>query len=225
MNKRTFEVISEELTKFAPNVPMWGRRQNFEDNSIITLGQLKRIYTLSDLERVMATKGLDEDSKNYHRRRWFHTWCAWIDEYLFYSLPNVTKNNDEYSPDWDIEFDNGEQYDIKSTKVLARIEKNKSLDWILKNHTDIIESLESNASTSRKTDQDRLYVLTYSHKGHTQTDHDRVSVNWELKKNAFKYVADHIDDIDVFYHNGVNVVILYLIENADGSTRFYTYDL
>lgn len=225
MNRATFDIVSNELTKFAPNVPMWGRRQNFEDNNTITLGQLKHIYTLSDLEHVMSSKHLDDESKNYHRRRWFHTWCAWCDEYLFYSLPNVKKNPDQYSPDWDIEFDNGEQYDIKSTKVLARIEKNQPFEWILQNHTTIMETLESNASTSRKTDQDRLYVLTYSHKGHSQTNHDMVAVDWELKRTAFKYVADNIDNIDVFYHNGVNVIILYLIENADGSKRFFTYNI
>ena len=225
MNRETFNIVSNELASFAPNVPMWGRRQNFEDNSVISLGQLKRIFTLSHLERVLTEKGLDEDSKNYHRRRWFHTWCAWCDEYLFYSLRNVRKNPDEYSADWDIEFDNGEQYDIKSTKVLARIEKNKDFGWILTNHDEIIESLEQNASNSRKTNQDRLYVLTYSKKSHEQSQHDLLAVDWELKRKAFKYVADNIDTIDVFYHNGVNVILLYLIENADGSTKFFTYEL
>ena len=225
MNKETFNIVSKELETFSHNVPMWGRRQNFEDNAVISLGQLKRIFTLSHLERVMAEKNLDEDSKNYHRRRWFHTWCAWCDEYLFYSLPNVRKNPDEHSADWDIEFDNGEQYDIKSTKVLARIEKNKDLGWILANHEEIIDTLANNASDSRKTDQDRLYVLTYNKKSHNQSDHDKLAVNWELKRNAFKYVADNIDYVNVFYHDGVNVILLYLIENADGSTKFFTYEV
>ena len=223
MTEQEFKVISLSLQDYSPNVPAWGTRQNFDDNGLVPLNQMKRLYTIDQLDEFMKRRGVPEEKYDYCHRRWFHTWCAWADEYLFYSLPNVTQNPDIYSPLWDIEFDNGEQYDIKSSKVLQRIVNRYSLDWILNNPEIIIDSLHSNASNSRQTDQNRLYVLSYSCIDNSIKGIDRIACKWDFKEKVFKEIADNIDDIKVFNHGGNNIILCYLIESPDGSMRSHIY--
>lgn len=224
MNKKIYSIVSADLEKHCENIPMWGARMNYEDNALVPLSQMKHIYTMDKLEEVMNRNGVPEEKKDFCRRRWFHAWTSWIDEYLFYRIPSVRKNPDEHSPDWDIEFKNGEQYDIKSTKVLARITRSHDIDWILNNPEKIIDSLSANASTTRKNTQDRLYILYYSERGIDQKRIDVMSCKWHIKEYVFKRLADRIDNVEVFNANGHNTVLCYIIENSDGTYDYMFYD-
>lgn len=223
MTKEEFKIISSNLTEYSPNVPAWGVRQNFDDNGLVPLKQMTRLHTIEQLDKYMEEHGVPPNKYDYCHRRWFHTWCAWADEYIFYSLPNVRKNPNAYDSYWDIEFDNGEQYDIKSSKVLQRIVNKYPLNWILANPEIIIDSLHSNASSSRVSNQNRLYVLSYSCVNNEMQSIDRIACQWDFKAQVFKEIADEIDNMEVFEHNGNKIILCYLIENKDGSMRRFLY--
>ena len=221
MNKVEFDLLNKNLGEVCEHIPMWGCKQNREDNSLISLSKVTKLYTLSDLNNYLVREGIPKDKFDYCQRRWFHVQCAWIDEYLFYKQEGVKQNPNEYSKEWDVEFPSGDRYDIKSTIIPNWMRKKFSLTELFNMSNTIINTLDYSASNSRSHNQNRMYILHYSKKGNDQTSLDRVSCAFDFKDKVFKYVANNIEDLKVYNHNGYDVILVYIIEQEDGDFKMH----
>lgn len=79
MTNDEFVKLSADLRELARIVPLrWGAVQNNEYDGLV---DMFRLDTFAELE--VAIKSLDENVKQYFRRRWYMWKCAQCDEHIF----------------------------------------------------------------------------------------------------------------------------------------------
>ena len=100
MNEYEYQNLSSHLKAIAGVIPIrWGRIQNDDTDSRIDMFEHDNFNSLN-----IALVGLQNDTKDYFKKRWFLWKCAQCDEYLFYRHSNVIPNPNHRDQNWDFEF-------------------------------------------------------------------------------------------------------------------------
>ena len=120
MTEQEFNTLSNNLRQLALTIPLnWGHIQNNRTDDKINMFQ---ILSYEELEKSIAR--LNDDQKNYLRRRWFLWKCSACDEYLFYCNDNVEKNPDPRDKEYDVIINDRWKFDIKGTVIPKNMRDN-----------------------------------------------------------------------------------------------------
>ena len=65
MNKTEFDLLNKNLGEVCEHIPMWGCKQNREDNALISLSKVTKLYTLEDLNDYLVRKNIPTDKFDY----------------------------------------------------------------------------------------------------------------------------------------------------------------
>lgn len=214
MNALEFNILSKELQKLAPEIPLqWGKIQNNTTDKKVNLFRCK---TLSSLKKEINS--LTTDDKNYFTRRWFLWQCARCDEYLFYANSNVARNPNSKSQEYDVEFFKNEdlRFDVKGTVVPKELRSSFSLEHPEK----IINFYYSKQSTGKRSHlQNRLFIVHHSFKEHKRALELRCS--WDYKSKVYQSFIHQLKDKNNFIsYLNVKAAIIFIIEKKDGSFSY-----
>ena len=214
MDESEYIRISKELQKLIKSIPLnWGFIQNNKTDSKINMFACN---TIDQLEKVI--RGLNEDEKNYFRRRWFIWQCSRVDEYLFCKSFNVNTNPNPKDQDWDIMFynNNGLRFDIKGTVVPKSMRKSFNTNYEKK----IINFYYKNQSKGvRYNIQNRLYIVHHSNYRDERSMYLRC--HWKLKEEAYNTFIDQLRlGMDFIKHKTVISKCIFILENKNNEFSF-----
>ena len=214
MDESEYIRISKELQKLIKSIPLnWGFIQNNKTDSKINMFACN---TIDQLEKVI--RGLNEDEKNYFRRRWFIWQCSRVDEYLFCKSFNVNTNPNPKDQDWDIMFfnDNNLRFDIKGTVVPKSMRKNfKTFE-----ESNIINFYYKNQSKGiRYKVQNRLFIVHHSNYRDERSMYLRC--HWKLKEEAYNNFIDQLRlGMDFIKYKTVISKCIFILENNNNEFSF-----
>lgn len=213
MEKREFDVLSEDLRTLAKNIPLhWGYVQNNRTDDNIDMFS---IVDYSLLERKISL--LPEDKKNYLRRRWYLWKCSQCDEYLFYKNDNVEKNPDQYDKAWDVRINGRYPFDIKGT-VIPRDMRN-NIEDVIANPTDMVNFFYDYQSKGRRYDiQNRLFIVHHSFVDQSREFYLRCA--WEYKEKIFKQFCDNIEKVHFIHTHNVIAGVIFILESKNGQLDY-----
>ena len=157
MNDFEFLNLSNDLRALATEIPLnWGRVQTNHIDDKINMFQIADYQTLEE-----SIVDLNDEHKNYLRRRWYLWKCSQCDEYLFYINNNVEQNPNPYDKSYDIIINNNLAFDIKGTVIPYKM-RNRANE-IIADPTEMIHFFYTEQSTGRRYDiQNRLFIVHHS---------------------------------------------------------------
>lgn len=212
MNYQEYFRLSKELQVLVKNIPLnWGDIQN---NSTDQKIKMFNCQTLDALEEEI--KKLNDEEKNYFRRRWFLWQCSKVDEYLFYKEENVEKNPDPKSQSWDIKFNNKIIFDVKGTVVPKSLRKTFDIN----KEEELIDFYYKNQSKGvRYNTQNRLFIVHHSFKKSERSIYLRCY--WKLKIQAYRDFNNLISysKLNFIKYNEVLAKCIFIME--DPFNNFY----
>lgn len=215
MNQQEFDALSKDLRAIAKSIPLrWGSVQNDRHDHLLNMFSL---HTYTDLEASISE--FDEDVQLYFKRRWYLWKCAQCDEYLFYKNTNVTKNPNPKDQTYDVCFDGKFYFDIKGT-VIPKSMRTQAVEDIICSPQEIVNFYYDRQSQGvRKSFQNRIFIVH-----HSDIDPDRefyLRCAWKTKEQIFRYVAEHISEIDfVQYKNLCESIVIFIIEKENGKIEW-----
>ena len=214
MDENEYIRIGKELQNLIKSIPLnWGRIQNNKTDSKINMFTCN---TIDQLEKVI--RSLNENEKNYFRRRWFIWQCSRVDEYLFCKSFNVNANPNPKDQDWDIMFynNNGLRFDIKGTVVPKSMRKSFNTNYEEK----IINFYYKNQSKGvRYNIQNRLYIVHHSNYRDERSMYLRC--HWKLKEEAYNTFIDQLRlGMDFIKHKTVISKCIFILENKNNEFSF-----
>ncbi|WP_375238170.1 hypothetical protein [Aurantibacter sp.] len=213
MDINEYTVLSKELQKLSKSMPLhWGTIQNNKTDSKINMFRYKTLHQLES-----AIINLNQDTKDYFKRRWFIWQCSRIDEYLSYKSTNILKNPNSKDQDWDIEF-NGDsklRFDIKGTIV----PKNMRISFKTSNEKELITSYYKNQSKGvRHHIQNRLFIV---HHSELQTERNMfLRCHWKLKEEAYNYFIKHIINTEFISYKTAISKCIFILESESNEFSF-----
>ena len=213
MNQKEFDKLSLDLRNIAKNIPLhWGRVQNnrFDDNI-----NMFELHNYEELESAIAK--LDDNHKNYLRRRWYLWKCSECDEFLFYKNENVVKNPDRYDKAWDIRIDGKYDFDIKGTLIPR--EMRDDVDIVLDNPLSMVNFFYDKQSTGRRYDiQNRLFIVHHSFIDPEREFYLRCA--WQSKDKIYKQFCENVDSIQFISTHNVIAGVIFILERQKGSVEY-----
>ena len=213
MTQNEFFQLSKDLQSLVKSVPLnWGSIQNNDTDEQIDMFQ---IHTFSELEKQL--KPLNENLKNYFKRRWFLWKCSQCDEHIFCMNANVKPNANRKDQTYDVEFKDNLQlrFDIKGT-VVPKNFKDK-IEEIVKGPTEMINFFYNKQSQgTRNNIQNRLFIIH-----HSFIDQQRemyLRCHWDFKMEVYKEYAFSVSTNSNFINFGTaKADVIFIFENLDKS--------
>lgn len=211
MNQNEFNQLSKDLQSLVEIIPLnWGSIQNdIMDKQI----KMFEIHSFSELEKELIS--LNENSKNYFRRRWFLWKNAQCDEHLFCRNTNVIPNPNCKDQNYDIEFNENQllRFDIKGT-VVPKNFRNRIPD-LIENPTEMIHFFYDEQSRGvRSNIQNRLFIVHHSFRN--QQREMNVRCNWDYKQEVYEQYSAKIGVNSNFIScKTVKADVIFIFENED----------
>ena len=218
MTVQEFEKLSNELRLLADNIPLqWGRVQNNKTDDKIDMFQ---INSYDKLEQEIAY--LDEDSKNYLRRRWYLWKCSECDEYLFYCNEGVEKNPNKFDKSYDVKIANEYFFDIKGTVVPKNMRCN--VENVLKHPEEMIDFFYDSQSQGRRYDiQNRLFIV---HHSFCQPERELyLRCAWRAKQEIYEMFCKEIHNICFYKTHKVKAGVIFILERQMNLIEHKIYGL
>lgn len=218
MTEQEFNTLSNNLRQLALTIPLnWGHIQNNRTDDKINMFQ---ILSYEELEKSIAR--LNDDQKNYLRRRWFLWKCSACDEYLFYCNDNVEKNPDPRDKEYDVIINDRWKFDIKGTVIPKNMRDNA--DVVITNPERMIQFFYDEQSKGRRYDmQNRLFIV---HHSFVQPERELyLRCTWDSKKNIYKQYIENIDNISLMDYKGVKASVIFILEREKGKVEYRIFGL
>ncbi|MDI9309924.1 MAG: hypothetical protein QM535_06885 [Limnohabitans sp.] len=216
MTSKEFEKLSKDLQNLAKIIPLhWGQIQNDKTDGLVDM------FSISSFEELEhSVQSLEDEIKNYFRRRWFIWKCAQCDEYLFSVNKNVSPNPNSRDQSYDIEFfnDTNLRFDVKGT-VIPKEFRNE-INTIIEKPQPMIDFFYQRQSTGvRSFYQNRLFIIHHSFKKQEREMYLRC--HWEFKEQVYKLITQQIQTkTDFLKYKEFKIIVLFLFENENGSFEF-----
>lgn len=215
MTSEDFLKLSVDLQKLSIEIPLhWGKIQNdFFDNQL-------NIFNINSFEELNScTKNLDQEVRNYFKRRWFLWKCAQCDEHIFCLNPNVTPNPDKKDQAFDIEFNGNKalRFDVKSTVIPKQYRG--SIETVIRNPQTLVNFFyKAQSKGVRDCIQNRIFIVHHSYIN--STNEMQLRCRWNYKIEVYQEYASKIRPNSHFIHyQGAKSDIIFLFENLDGSVN------
>lgn len=213
MNYQQFNKLSSDLKILSSKIPLqWGSIQNNKTDSQLNMFQIDDYETLEQ-----KISSLNDDSKNYFRRRWFLWKCSQCDEHLFCENPNVIPNPNHFDQSYDIEFNNNKilQFDVKGTVIPYSLRGN--FDTLFTNPSQMITFFYDEQSKGvRNNIQNRLFIVHHSFVSQNREMYLRCA--WEPKRQIFAEYSSKISTSAKFIHyQSVIADVIFILEDANGN--------
>jgi len=213
MTSQEYLNLSNDLQELARIIPLnWGNIQNDGTDRQINMFQ---IHSFAELETQITN--LNDNAKNYFRRRWFLWKCAQCDEHIFCLNNNVSHNPNARDQAYDIEF-NGNinlRFDIKGTVIPKEFRGN--IDAVINDPTDMVNFYyEKQSSGVRNNTQNRLFIIHHSFRNQEREMYLRC--HWVYKINLYKEYAEKINLNSNFINvQGVKADVIFIFENLNNT--------
>lgn len=213
MTPQEYLNLSNDLQALVRIIPLnWGNIQNDGTDRQINMFQ---IHSFAELEAQMTN--LNDNTKNYFRRRWFLWKCAQCDEHIFCLNINVSHNPNARDQAYDIEF-NGNinlRFDIKGTVIPKEFRSN--IDAVINDPTAMVNFYYEKQSTGvRNNIQNRLFIIHHSYRNKEREIYLRC--HWTYKLNLYKEYAEKISLNSNFLNvQGVKADVIFIFENLDNT--------
>ena len=213
MTNDEFVKLSADLRELARIVPLrWGAVQNNEYDGLV---DMFRLDTFAELE--VAIKSLDENVKQYFRRRWYMWKCAQCDEHIFCENDGVVPNPNSKDQGWDIDIAGVVRFDIKGTVVPREMRGN--IETLLRDPSPMIAFYyERQSQGVRYCIQNRLFVVHHSFVAKEREFYLRCA--WGVKKRAYGAFCANINSVRVFPYKGCEAAVIFILEKERGKAEF-----
>jgi len=213
MTANEFDKLCIELQQIVRQIPFkWGMVQNNLSDAAINMFAIKNFAELE-----AATQILNEEQRNYFKRRWFLWQCSRCDEFLFCKNENVMANPNKKDQLYDIEFNNEPalRFDVKGTLVPKQF-RNNAAD-IIENPQPMINFFyEQQSKGVRENYQNRLFIVHHSFRQQEREMYLRC--HFSFKMNLYKQYAQKIKTTSNFYqYQTAKADVVFIIENDDKS--------
>lgn len=212
MNQQEFEKLSSDLRVLATEIPLhWGAVQN---NQVDDQINMFKITTYEQLKTCISN--LDQDSRNYLKRRWYIWMCSKCDEYLFYKNNNVEKNPNIYDKAWDIKINGSLTFDIKGTVIPKSFRNN--VNAVINNPSGMIDFFYDEQSKGRRYDiQNRLFVVHHSFVAPERELYLRC--DWKPKELVYSVFCKECSNINFYHTHGVYAGVIFILEKEVGKVE------
>lgn len=203
--------LSNDLQSLARIIPLnWGDIQNDGTDKKIDMFQ---IHSFAELEAQLTN--LEENVKNYFRRRWFLWKCAQCDEHIFCMNKNTKPNPNSRDQAYDIEFNGNAKlrFDIKGTVIPRNFRNN--IEAVINDPTEIINFYYTKQSTGvRSHIQNRLFIIHHSFRN--QQREMFLRCHWPYKLNLYKEYSERVNLNSNFINfQSVKADVVFIFENSD----------
>lgn len=216
MTEESFDQLSKDLQALAKTIPLcWGAVQNDTTDAKV---DFFNIHHYSELE--LALRNLDENGKNYFKRRWFLWKNAQCDEHLFCRNSNVKANPKCKDQEYDIEFNNemALRFDVKGTVIPKCLRNNP--EKAMADPQEMINFFYSQQSKGvRNHFQNRLFIVHHSFRENEREMYLRC--HWDFKKIVYQDYCSKINLNSSFIsYENVKADVIFILENVD---KTFTY--
>jgi len=218
MEEIAFNKLSSDLRYLASRIPLqWGQIQNNNTDDII---DMFRIESYEELETKISM--LNNDSKNYLRRRWYLWKCSECDEYLFYCNANVIKNPNKYDKSFDVQIKDKYKFDIKGTVIPKELRVDA--EKIIQHPEEMIDFFYDKQSIGRRYDiQNRLFIVHHSFCDDKRELYLRCA--WKSKRVIYRNYCDNIEKIQLYKTHGVLASVVFILERKTGEIEYSLFGL
>lgn len=212
LTESQYNVLSSELASMtADMVPHWGHVQNDRYDSCVNMFAAD---SRAALEGMIAH--LDDDHKNYLRRRWFLWKCSQCDEYLFCLAPNAEPNPNPRDKSYDVRIKGKVDFDLKGT-VIPKVFMD-SPDLFMDPLALIDYLYDHQSSGVRYGVQNRLFLAHFALDDAMEL---RLRTAWDIHAMAFRYLCVNLDfRYGLFDTHGVKAQLIYFLEIEPGRIDF-----
>lgn len=225
ITKEEFNSLSAHLQSISSIVPYkWGRMQSRDiDRRLPKLFEYETYQELNDAIQYNVNRRIlsdNDDENNYYRHRWFVYKCSLVDEFLFYSLPDVV--GIDKNPWYDITFLNRFNLDLKGTVMLKQYKDDP--EYVFRNPLALIDSFYKEQTQDfryRRRLQNRLFLVHHSFISPAREPYLRTL--FTVKARIFEEYAKMLMNPEhkiYDYMNGRKTDIIFLIENADKTISY-----